>query len=124
MVNGDHCNGFSGTIKAVMQQKRELFRIALERSGEIHQGAIVARCEVLDLTEKGVQLKTDLSVTVGEALQLEFNLTKSCAIHCSLLVTRVSPPHVGACITDIFPEDQKHLSSFVEQLITLNLGGF
>lgn len=107
-----------------MQQKRELFRIALERSGEIHQGTKVARCEVLDLTEKGVQLKTDLSVTVGEALQLEFNLTESCAIHCSLLVTRVSPPHVGARITDIFPDDQKHLSSFVEQLITLNLGGF
>jgi hypothetical protein len=31
---------------------------------------------------------------------------------------------VGACITDISPDDQKHLSSFVEQLITLNLGGF
>ena len=81
-------------------------------------------CNVIDLTEKGVQLKTDLSVEVGETLQLTFSLTKTRAIDCTIMVTRVSPPNVGTCIADISPADQQELSQFIEQLITSNLGGF
>lgn len=107
-----------------MGHNRELFRIALERRGTLRRGAEAATCDVLDLTEKGVQLKTDLPVMVGETLQLEFSLTDICAIRCSIRVTRVSAPSVGACITDIAPADQKQLSHFIEELIALNLGGF
>lgn len=107
-----------------MGQKRELFRVAIERTGHIHRGAEVASCKVLDLTEKGVQLRTDLPVTAGEALQLEFNLTKACPIQCTIQVTHVKPPLLGARITGISSEHQKQLSQFIEQLLALNLTGF
>ena len=107
-----------------MGHQRELFRIALERSGEIRGGNVAAACEVIDLTEKGVQLKTDLPVEVGETLQLMFDLAPASTVHCTILVARVCPPHVGALISDISQDDQKRLSQFIEQFIALNLGGF
>jgi hypothetical protein len=105
-------------------QQREFYRIALERSGTIRRGDETAACEVLDLTEKGVQLKTDLPVTVGETLGFDFSLTGARTIHCSIQVTRVSAASVGACVTDISPADQEELSRFIDELIALNLGGF
>jgi len=84
----------------------------------------MAPCEVVDLTEKGVQIKTALLVEAGETLQLQFALSSTCTIHCAVQVTRVSAPFVGACISDISPDDQQSLSRFIEQLIALNLGGF
>ena len=107
-----------------MGNQRALFRIALERHGELRRGTEIADCNVLDLTEKGVQFKTDLALKVGETLQLTFGLTKTRAIECTVMVTRVSPPYVGTCIADISPADQQELSQFIEQLITSNLGGF
>jgi hypothetical protein len=106
-----------------MGNQRELFRIALERSGTLFRGGRTAPCEVIDLTEKGVQFKTALPVEVGETLRLEIALTNASTIHCTVQITRVSAPSIGACISDISPGDQKQLSQFIEQLITLNLGG-
>lgn len=107
-----------------MGQKREFFRVAIERVGHIHRGTENTPCDVLDLTEKGVQLKTDLPVTTGEELQLEFNLTETCPLQCTIQVTYVKPPHFGACIIRISPEHRKQLSQFIEQLNALNMTGF
>ena len=105
-----------------MRQQRELFRISLQRNGRILYGNPIAACEIIDLTERGLQLKTDLTVEIGQTLQLEFELEPSSLIHCTILIARVSPPHVGARITDISPDDRERLSRFVEQFIALNLG--
>lgn len=106
-----------------MDRQREFFRIAVERRGCLRRGHEEAPCRVLDLTEKGVQLQTDLLVTVGDDLRLDVDLTETSAISCGIHVTRVSETSVGARITDIALADQAELSRFVEQLITLNLGG-
>lgn len=113
----------SAAIGHPMGHQRALFRIALERTGEVRRGGQISPCVVVDLTEKGVQIKTALLVEVGETLQLQFALSSTCTIHCAVHVTRVSAPFVGACISDISPDDQRHLSRFIEQLIALNLGG-
>ena len=107
-----------------MGYKRELFRIALDRTGELHRDQTVSPCDLSDLTEKGVRLKTDLPVQVGERLQLHFRLTTACPITCTILVTRVSPPWVGATIDSISPEDRQNLSRFIEELNALHMTGF
>lgn len=107
-----------------MKQKRELFRFAIQRPGHVRRGAEAASCEVLDLTEKGVHVCTGLAVNAGEELQLDFTLTETCPIHCTVLVTHVTPPHFGARITAIAPDHAKSLSAFIEQLAELNLQGF
>lgn len=107
-----------------MSQKREFFRVAIERTGQIARGTEVAPCEVLDLTEKGFQLRTGLSVAIGDRLELEFRLTKEAPIQCTIEVTYVASPQSGARITRISPEHQGYLSQFIEQLNVLNLTGF
>jgi hypothetical protein len=107
-----------------MAHKRELFRIELDRKGELHRNGTVASCDVLDLTEKGVRLKTDLPVKTGERLQLRFLLTTASPITCTIRVARVSPPWIGATIDDIPADDQQKLRLFIEQLLALNLTGF
>lgn len=107
-----------------MSQKREFFRIAIERTGQLARGAEVAPCEALDLTEKGFQLRTGLSVAVGDRLELEFRLTKAASIHCTVEITHAVPPQFGVRITRISPEHQGFLSQFIEQLNMLNLTGF
>jgi hypothetical protein len=107
-----------------MIQKREFFRVVIERTGQIARGAEVAPCEVLDLTEKGFQLRTGLSAALGDRLELEFRLTKAAPIQCTVEVTYAAPPQFGARITKISPEHQNCLSRFIEQLNELNLTGF
>ena len=107
-----------------MEHQRELFRIALERQGEIRRGDVTQVFDIIDLTEKGLQFKTSLPVEVGETFQIQFELEPASIIHCTILTTRVSLPHVGARIIDISPDDQTRLSHFIEEFIALNLGGF
>lgn len=107
-----------------MSQKREFFRVAIERTGKIARGAEVAPCEVLDLTEKGFQLRADLPVAIGDRLELEFLLTKAAPIQCTVEVTYAAFPQFGARITRISPAGQGCLSQFIEQLNRLNLTGF
>lgn len=107
-----------------MNQKREFFRVAIERTGQIARGGEAVPCEVLDLTEKGFQLHTDLPVAMGDLLELEFPLTKEAPIQCTVEVTYVASPQLGARITRISPEHQHCLSQFIEQLNVLNLTGF
>ena len=107
-----------------MGQQRGLYRVVVELAGKLHRGAEVAPCAVLDLTEKGLRFRTGLSVTVNEELQLEFILTEERSIHCTIQITNVMPPYIGARIIGISPEHQKYLSHFIEQLIALNLTGF
>ena len=107
-----------------MAQKRELFRVAIERTGQIRRGAETLPCEVIDLTEKGFQLRVDGTFHVGEDLQLEFVLNEFLPIICTVQLTHVRPPYLGALIVRISPEHQVQLSCFVEQFNALNMTGF
>ena len=107
-----------------MGQQREFFRVAIERTGQIVRESEVAPCEVLDLTEKGFQLRTDLSALIGDGLELEFRRTKVAPIHSTIEITHAASPQFGARITRISPEHQRCLSQFIEQMNMLNLTGF
>ena len=108
----------------VMGQQRGLYRVVIDLAGTLQRGEVMAPCQVLDLTETGLRFRTSLPVATGESLQLELNLADGRAICCSVHVTNVMPPFVGARIADISSVHQKQLSQFIEQLISINLMGF
>lgn len=107
-----------------MAQQRELFRVAIDRTGRIQRGAETLPCKVLDLTEKGFQLQMAGVVHTGEDLHLEFSLSDGCPIACMVQVTHVRAPYLGARIARISPDHQTRLSRFIEQLNALNMTGF
>lgn len=107
-----------------MTQKRELFRVAIDRICQIRHGGEPVPCKVLDLTEKGFQLQVEGPVQVGDELQLEFNLIEGCPVFCTVQVTHVHPPNLGVRIMEISPEQQAQLSRFIDQLNELNMTGY
>lgn len=111
-------------VSPTMAQKRELFRVAIDRKGQIRSGAETLPCEVVDLTEKGFQLRIDGEFHVGETLHLEFMLNETCPVVCTVQVTHVRPPYLGAVIAKISPDHQARLSHFIDQLNALNMTGF
>lgn len=108
----------------MMKQKRELFRVALDREGELRRGDEIASCRVVDVTEKGVRLTTDLQTAKGDTLELSFRLADSVTIHCHIEATFATPPHVGGRISAISPDHQMALVRFLDQINALNVTGF
>jgi hypothetical protein len=107
-----------------MYQKRDVFRVTLDRQGRIHRVTEVSDCHVVDLTEKGVQLRIEMPVCVGEVMELEFSLSDTSHIHCMVQINHVILPHVGAAIVRISAEHQNQISRFIDQVNALNVTGF
>jgi len=107
-----------------MDQKRKLFRLSIKRTGRLIRSTDVAPCEVLDLTDEGMLIQTHCTASVGEELQLEFPLTPTALLQCTIHVTHVAPPHLGARIASISSDHQHALSRFIDELLALNVTGF
>ena len=98
-----------------MEQKRALFRVRINKVGQISHGSDVASCEVTDLTEKGTGLKSELALATGDEVTLDFDLTPQCHIHCKLQIVKSSAPSAGGVFTTIAPEQHRAIMRFIEQ---------
>ncbi len=107
-----------------MAHQRQLYRVAIDRTGQVRRGDGIFPCRVIDMTEQGVRLRIDGTFRVGEDVQLEFMLTEGELLACTIHITHREPPHIGAAIVQIAPDQQERLSSFIEQLNALNMTGF
>lgn len=107
-----------------MTQQRQLYRVPIDRTGQVRRGPHAYPCHVIDLTEQGVRLQVDGTFSTGDELQLEFALTDLDALTCTIQVTNRRPPYLGAVITHIASDQQKRLASFIEQINALNMTGF
>ena len=107
-----------------MTKQRQLFRLAIDRTGMVRRGQETFSCSIVDLTEKGVRLRINPSFRVGEELQLQFALMEVDTLECTIRITHSQPPHVGAAIIRMRPDDERRLSSFIEELNALNMAGF
>ena len=106
-----------------MNDQRELFRISVHRKGFLRRRGETSICEIDDLTEQGLQIVTEVPLTVGETVALEFQLVDRVVIHCALLVTHVKEQWIGGRIIQISTEHQDALTRFIEQMISANLVG-
>jgi hypothetical protein len=107
-----------------MSEQRQLYRVTIDRTGHVRRGDDTFPCNVIDVTEKGVRLRIEGTFRQGEELYLEFPLTDSEVLACAIQVTNRRPPHMGAVIVHMAPDQQDRLSSFIEQLNALNMTGF
>lgn len=107
-----------------MAKQRQLFRISIDRTGEVRRGNETLTCSVVDLTEKGVRLGIDGTFHVGETLELRFPLTDADLIDCIIEVTHHRPPHLGAVIVRMAADQEARLSRFIDELNALNMTGF
>ena len=106
-----------------MSQHRQQYRIPIERTGQLTRHGEVSACRVLDVTEQGFQVTTDLPVAVGDVLDLTCPLDANSDITCTVAVTHAQPPFFGSRIVDISAEHRQRLSRFIQRLITQNMMG-
>src|SRR5262245_37446397 len=107
-----------------MADQRKLYRVAIDRTGHLRRGDQTFVCNIIDMTEQGVQLRSDETFRIGEELNLEFALTATDFLACAIHVTHSQLPYIGAAIVRIAPDHQQRLSRFIEELNALNMTGF
>lgn len=103
-----------------MKQKRALFRNVVRRVGQISRGPDVAWCEVINLSEQGAGLSSDMALAPGDDVLLEFDLTPKIPIHCTFRIVASLPPRVGGVFTAIDPQQRRAIAQFIEQQNALN----
>ena len=106
-----------------MQNQRSQFSFPIQRRGFLTEGKKTTPCEVLDLTERGLQLNADLPLDTGETLRIELQLDGDCIIHCELLVIHADRPHFGGSITQMSPGDQQQLVQYIQRLVRSSMMG-
>ena len=107
-----------------MAYKRKHSRLHIECQGDIHRAGEDIACQIVDLSEQGMLIRTPTLLTVGEELSFELGLGKSRRIHCTIKVARVAKSDFGVQIVQISPEDQRYLSEYLDDFATNNFGRF
>lgn len=106
-----------------MRDQRSQFRFPIARRGFVKRGKQTAICEVLDLTDNGLRIHTDLPLAANETALIECQLDGESIIQCELLVTHAAPPEFGGRMTRLLPEHQLLLAQFIDRLIAASMGG-
>ena len=106
-----------------MTNQRHHFRMPVARRGLVTHGRTTALCEVMDITEQGLHLSTELPLAEADTVRIECQLDEDCIVHCELLITHARPPRFGGKITHLLPEHQQQLASFIQRLIMSNMAG-
>jgi hypothetical protein len=107
-----------------MGYKRKYTRLPLACSGTLTRPGATIVCTVVDVSEKGLLLRPDTPLTVGEELPFEFGLGPSRRIKCTVKVLRMAKSDYGAQIVNIAPEDQAFLTEYLDDFIASNFGRY
>ena len=94
--------------------KRKSSRVEVGKPGRLHRGSLSAPCHVMNVSETGVRLHSRLFVKDGDVLQLSIELDAGRQLDCKIQVINVRPPHFGAKILSITPEDRERLSHLLD----------
>jgi len=94
--------------------KRKSSRVEVGKPGRLHRGSASAPCQVLNVSEDGVRLHSRLFVRNGDTLALSVELAGGSLLHCEIQVINSSPPHFGAKIVSISPEDRERLAHLLD----------
>ena len=94
--------------------KRKSSRIAVGKPGRLQRGSFSAPCRIVNVSEDGMRIESRLFVKNGDALHLSIELDGGGGLACDIQVINVRPPHFGAKILIISPEDKQRLAHILD----------
>jgi hypothetical protein len=106
-----------------MTAHRRQFRMPVSRCGLLTKDQTTALCEILDITEQGLQFSTELLLSERDTVRIECQLDADCIIQCQLVITHAEAPHFGGRMTHLLPEHQQQLATFIQRLIVSSMAG-
>lgn len=107
-----------------MGYKRKFTRLPLNCLGDLIRSGELIPCQVVDVSEKGMLLRTGAPLTVGEELSLNFILGPSRRIQCTVKIVRLAKSDFGAQIVNISQDDQAYLTEHLDDFIANNFGRY
>jgi len=96
--------------------------MAIDRTGWVRCNRKTVPCRVLNLTDKGFQLRVEDLFAPGDILHVEFPLMEQEFLACTIKVSYARPPVIGA--VGISSHHQRLLSRFIDEINAINLTGF
>ena len=106
-----------------MTSHRRQFRMPVSRCGLVTKDHTTGLCEIMDITEDGLQFSTDMLLRTDETVRIECQLEADCIIQCGLVITHAHAPCFGGRITHLLPEHQQQLALFIQRLIMSSMAG-
>jgi len=107
-----------------MGYKRKFTRLPLSVQGDLNRSGEIIPCQVVDLSEKGMLLRTGIPLTLGEELPFNFILGPSRRLQCTVKIVRMAKSDYGAQIVTISQDDQQYLTEYLDDYIQSNFGRF
>lgn len=95
--------------------KRKSSRVEVGRPGRLQRGSFSAPCQVLNVSENGMKVQSRLFVKHGDTLRLSIELHGGGELKCEIQVINARPPHFGAKIQSISPEDKERLAHILDE---------
>ena len=95
----------------------------VSRCGLVTKDHTTSLCEVMDITDQGLHISTELVLSQRDTVRIECQLDADCIIQCELIITHADPPRYGGPMTHLLPEHQQQLARFIERLITSSMAG-
>jgi hypothetical protein len=106
-----------------MTAHRRQFRMPVSRRGLVTKDQSTSLCEILDITEQGLQFSTGMFLSEHDTVRIECQLDADCIIQCEMVITHAQAPHFGGRMTHLLPEHQQHLAAFIQRLIVSSMAG-
>lgn len=106
-----------------MTAHRRQFRMPVSRCGLVTRDHTTTLCEILDITDEGLQFCTEMLLSAGDTVSIECQLDADSIIQCEMVIAHALAPHFGGRITHLLPEHQRQLASYIQRLILSSMAG-
>ena len=106
-----------------MTAHRRQFRMPVSRRGLVTKDQSTSLCEILDITEQGLQFSTGMFLSEHDTVRIECQLDADCIIQCEMVITHAQAPHFGGRIMHLLQEHQQQLAAFIQRLIVSSMAG-
>lgn len=70
-------------------------------------------CDILDLTDRGLQLQPPTPLKVGDTVNVEFRLSSDNTIRCTVHIVYAEGLRAGGQMMKIIQHDRQHLLQFL-----------
>ena len=85
-----------------MTAHRRQFRMPVSRCGLLAKDHTTTLCEILGITDQGLQFSTELLLSERDTVRIECQLDADCIMQCEMVITHAEAPHFGGRMTHLF----------------------
>lgn len=96
-----------------MPERRYHFRIPVNQRGLMTLDGMTTPCDILDLTEQGLQLQTCIPLKAGDSVQIECNVGAEHLVRSTIKIIHAEGLRAGGLMANISTNSYRRLKHFL-----------